>query len=344
MNKVKSYSEFINKEIVESFGDEKEIFYSFVESFYLSNLITIEERLLLEKEIINPKSYLINENFFDKLKQRYDKAKIVAKDISQQAKDALEKIVDAAKQATEFVVKIKDVLSKSINNILTTGKEKIKGKLKVDENFKNKIKEVYKHDKNAFYQDYKLCKEVYKFYTGLFKTKIIDSITAGLTKFLNSEDKEVAVAENLMYITENNMISKLVDGLTHIPPFIWLHKVQHMGEKGASEVIKGLSFVTQKLGGPEVVLPVMAAIFGIAFEYNVKSLIKHHLIDMTIEYAIPFVGWAIKVIGWTATFIAAVDLIDELTGAHEFREEGMEDLHGEHPKRATVPINNNEES
>jgi hypothetical protein len=148
-----------------------------------------------------------------------------------------------------------------------------------------------------------------------------------MTKFLSSEDNEVAVAEKIQYITESNMIGKLVDGISHIPPFSWLHQVQHMGEKGAQNIIKGLSFVTQKMGGPEIVLPVISAILGIAFEYNVKGLVKSGLLDMVETYAIPFIGIIIKFIGFVATVIAVVDLIDELTGSNLIREEGMEDVH-----------------
>jgi hypothetical protein len=148
-------------------------------------------------------------------------------------------------------------------------------------------------------------------------------ITNGMTSFLTSEDESSSVVEKLQIINESNMISKFVDGLSHIPPFSWLHQVQHMGEKGAQSVIKGLSFITQKAGGPEIVLPVISAILGIAFEYNVKGLIKGGLIDMIEAYAIPFIGVIVKVIGYIATFIAVVDLIDEVTGSNSMGEESL---------------------
>ncbi len=95
--------------------------------YYMVLGVTNEEKFLLESELVNPISY-INENFFDKLKTRYDKAKVVAKDISQVAKDALEKLVDAAKQVSDFIQQIKNILSKQVKLILTQTKDKIKDK------------------------------------------------------------------------------------------------------------------------------------------------------------------------------------------------------------------------
>lgn len=324
MQKIKSFNQFISQEILESLSDEKELFYLFVESFYKSDLLTKSERLILEKEINNPKDWLINENFFDKLKTRYDKAKEVAKELSDKAKQSLEKIVDAAKQATDFVLKIKEQLSTQITNILTNTKDKIKEKLKANTKITDLIKKKYEEDKNAFLKDLEVCKSVAKFYASQFKDKIIDSITKSLTSFLSGEDKEVPVAERLQYLTEANMIDKLVGRLSHIPPFSWLHDVQHMGEKGASAIINGLSSVTQKLGGPKIVVPVLVSIIGIAFEYNVKGLAKQGLLDMVSFFSIPFVAPLIKFVGYVATFMAIYALIVEITQTHG------EKLAGEH--------------
>lgn len=331
MQKIQSFHQFINREILESLSDEKELFYLFVESFYKSDLITKSERLILEKEINNPKDWLINENFFDKLKTRYDKAKEVAKELSDKAKQSLEKIVDAAKQATDFVLKIKEQLSTQITNILTNTKDKVKEKLKANTKITGLIKKKYEEDKNAFLKDLEVCKKVAQFYAGQFKDKIIDSITKSLTSFLSGEDKEAPVVERLQYLTEANMIDKLVGRLSHIPPFSWLHDVQHMGEKGASAIINGLSSVTQKLGGPKIVVPVLVSIIGIAFEYNVKGLAKQGLLDMVSFFSIPFVSPLIKFVGYVATFMAIYALIVEITQTHgeKLAGEHGDEAHGE---------------
>jgi F0F1-type ATP synthase membrane subunit b/b' len=324
MGKIKTYSEFIKEEI-ESI-DNVDIFNSFLESFFNSNLITIDERELLISELYNPIEYIINENFFDKLKTRFDKAKEVSKEMSDKAKSALEKIVDASKKATDFVIKIKEFLVQQISNILGSVKDKLKSKFKADTKLMSKIKEVANAEKNALVSELKICKDVVQFYTKEFKDKFVSQISSALTNFLSSEDNsEPKVSESL--INEANMIGKLVDGLSHIPPFSWLHQVQHMGEKGAQHAISVISNITKNLGGPEIFLPVIAAVLGIAFEYNVKGLVKHGLLHVIETYAIPFIGIIVKLLGYIATFIAVVDLFDEITSSNIVREEGMDDLH-----------------
>jgi hypothetical protein len=324
MNKIKTYSQFLEKEIVQSFGDEKETFYAFIESFYNSDIITTLERRILVNELKDTKTYLIKENFFDKLKTRYEKSKTISS-LSKNAKIALGKIVDASKVATDFVMKVRQFLLSNIENMMTSVKDNIKSKLKGDKKLIDKIKEIYELDKNEFLKEIKICKEVVTFYTSLFKNKLVDSITNGLTNFLTKNDEEnaensISVSEKLEYLNESNMIDKLVDGLNHMPPFSWLHKVQHIGESGAKNAIKVLSNATQKLGGPEIVVPTIATIIGIAFEYNVKGLVKHGLLDMVGTFSIPFVGYVIKLVGYTATFIAVVELIRHITKQESLSE------------------------
>ena len=139
--KIKSYNEFIGESIVET----DNLFNSIVESLWNTELLTTDEKKLLESELVNPIIF-INENFFDKLKSRYDKAKVVAKDISQGAKDALEKLVDAAKQVADFIKQFKDFLSKQVKLILTQTKDKIKVKLKSNQKLTSEIKSKLSSD------------------------------------------------------------------------------------------------------------------------------------------------------------------------------------------------------
>jgi hypothetical protein len=307
--KIKSYNEFIGESIVET----DNLFNSIVESLWNTELLTTDEKKLLESELVNPIIF-INENFFDKLKSRYDKAKVVAKDISQGAKDALEKLVDAAKQVADFIKQFKDFLSKQVKLILTQTKDKIKEKLKSNQKLNSEIKSKLSSDKSAFLGELDILKGVVAFYQTKLYVALETQITNGLTKFLSSEDKEIPVAEKLSIIKEgSNMLDKLVHGLNSIPPFSWIDKLQKIGEKGANFIIKQLAFITEKLGGPYFELPIIAVLLGIAFEYNMKGLAKSGLLDVVGMFSVPFVAPVIKMVGFVATMIAAYELIVAIT-------------------------------
>lgn len=321
--KIKLYSEFI----LESNSTQSDLFYSLIEEFWKSDLLEVEEKMILEKEVFNPTSFLIQENFFDKLKTRYDQAKQVATDISQVAKDSLEKIVDAAKSAMDFINKMKEFLSNQIKLMLTTTKDKIKAKLKSNQKFPSEAKSKLSSDKSAFLGELEMLKEVITFYQTKLYITLESQIVNALTKFLTSEEKEMPVAEKIQIIKEgSNMIDKLVHGLNSIPPFSWIDKLQKVGEKGANFIIEQLSFITQKLGGPSFVLPITAVLLGIAFEYNMKGLAKHGLLDVVSMFSLPFVAPIIKMVGLIATMIAAYELIVAISRGYEEEEK----LHTNH--------------
>lgn len=310
---VKSYNQFI----LESYSEEN-VFYFFVESFYNSSLITQSERNVIQNEMLSPVSFLIKENFFDKLKTRYDRAKLVAKDISQTSKDALQKVVDAAEKASDFIRKIKEYLHKQINIILTQSKDKLKSKLKSNKKLLDEIKNKINADKSAFIGDVKTLKDVVKFYKTNFLDSLLTSISNSLSSFLTKDDKDLSISEKIEYIKEgSNMISKLVHGINNIPPFNWIDDLQKIGTKGSELIIKNLSFITKKLGGPEFILPTIAVILGIAFGYNVEGLIKHGIIDVISFFSIPFITPVIKMVGFIATMIATYELIITITSAIE---------------------------
>lgn len=310
--KVKSYTEFIGESIKKDI-----LFNSIIESLWNTEIITNEERVLLEYELINPVEY-INENFFDKLKSRYDKAKLVATDISQGSKDALEKLIDAAKQVTDFITQIKGLLSKQVKLILTQTKDKIKSNLKSNQKFITEVKSKMSSDKSAFLGEIEILKDIITFYQTKFYIALESTIISGLTNFLSKEDKEVSIVEKLTILNESsNMIDKLVHGLNSVPPFSWIDKLQKVGEKGSNFIIKQLSFITQKLGGPYFELPITAVILGIAFEVNIKGLVKHGLLDAVSMFSVPFITPVIKTVGFVATMIASYELIIYITKGYE---------------------------
>lgn len=314
--RIKSYTEFIGESILET----DNLFNSIVESLWNTELLTTDEKKLLESELVNPIIF-INENFFDKLKSRYDKAKVVAKDISQGAKDALEKLVDAAKQVADFIKQFKDFLSKQVKLILTQTKDKIKVKLKSNQKLTNEIKSKLSSDKSAFLGELEILKDVVTFYKTRFNVALEAQMSNSLTRFLSSEDKEIPVVEKLNIIKEgSNMIDKLVHGLNSIPPFSWIDKLQKIGEKGASFIIKQLAFITENLGGPYFELPITTVLLGIAFEVNMKGLAKSGLLDVVGMFSVPFVAPVIKMVGFVATMIASYELIVAITKGYEDEE------------------------
>jgi len=310
--KIKSYTEFIDES-----SQRDQLFQSIIESLWNTEILTKEEKSLLESELVNPIVY-INENFFDKLKIRYDKAKVVATDISQGAKDALEKLVDAAKQVTDFIKQIKEFLSKQVKLMLTQTKDKIKNNLKSNQKLLGEVKSKLSSDKSVFLGEIEVLKDVVTFYQTKFYVALESAIVNGLTNFLSKEDKEIPVAEKLTIITEaSNMIDKLVHGLNSIAPFSWIDKLQKIGEKGSTFIIKQLGFITQKLGGPYFELPITAAILGIAFEVNIKGLAKHGLLDVVGMFSVPFIAPVIKMVGLIATMIATYELVITITKGYE---------------------------
>lgn len=302
------------------------------ENLFYSDLITEDDRIEIQKYLTNQTlSQIINENFFDKLKDRFDKAKEVASGISDKAKSALETIVKSAKDIVSFIGDLKNKLLNSIKDILTNTVNKVKSKLKGDKKFSSETERVHSSNKEGLIKDLKTAKEVVDFHKTKMSNSLWEKMSTTLKNFFSKEDQP-AIAEKLEILKEghNNVISKLVDGLAHVPPFSWLHEVQKMGEKGANSIIGAISKFTHNLGGPAFTLPAIASLLGIAFEYNIKGLAKSGLLNVAGYFTIPFITIIISIVAWIATFIAAVDAIHEITGAPhgtEHRDGGDQTQH-----------------
>lgn len=336
MRYLKTYEFFINV-------NENELFYNFVDYYYNSNLITNNERNILEKYTnYSLTSFLINENFFDKLKSRYDKAATVVKNIPDNAKTALNSIIDAAKTSVEFVQKIVTQLNDFINKMLTTTSDNIKNKLKTDQNFIKQIKEVNTKNKDGLLSDIKECKNVISFYKTKLSGILNSKLSTAITQVVTSED--LPVEEKLNYIKEylqmgKNVISSLIHGIEKVPPFSWLSKVKEMAEKGANYIVDALSYFTEQLGGPKFSLPVIASLIGIVFEYNIKGLSKYGLLELIGLATVPVIATLIKIIGYIATFIAAILVIDDICNfnllSHNHHNHNQTDKQNTHE---TIPI------
>lgn len=303
-----------------------ELFLEFFEYFFESNIISKTERFILESNI--NRFYIVKENFFDKLKTRYDKAKEVVKDFSDKAKESLEKIVKAAKDAAEFVNKMVENLKNTISNILKSSRGKMIEFLKRSDELIKKIKEIETSNKEGLIKDLKIAKEVSTFYYAKFTDSIINKIKEAFKSFIKDDD--VTIEEKMSMIYESsepkNMIAKLVHNLESIPPFSWLDNIEKAGEKGANVIFSGLSQLTDKLGGPKFSLPVIAAIFGFALEQKVKNFFKSGIIDFVSFYTIPFVATLVKVVSWIALLLAIFVVVDAILGTNLFQDDHGQDL------------------
>lgn len=271
--------------------------------------VTIDE--LFKAHNITSITESVNEAFWDKLTKRVGKATEVSKVISDKAENILKGMLNKASKAVDFVNKLLNAFKDLINNVIIDVKDTVSKKLGKDGKFTNKVKEVFEKDKNAFTKDLKTAKEVYSFYKKDFSSNILKHFKNNLGKFFSKEHEPIPESYNYGLNEGKNVLSTFIHGVEKIPPFSWLHKVASIGEKGTGKIIEGISFITDKLGGPKFTLPTIAVLIGVAFEYKIKGSVKSGILSI---FGDAFTGGFLSVISWIATFIAAVIVIDQVTG------------------------------
>lgn len=276
-----------------------------------------EKLLLIEKvddsiknEIKNyiEATNMINEGFFDKLKERFPKATEVSKKLSDKAEVVLNKVLQASKDAVSFVKKIGEGIKELFNNVITSSKKYYQEQIKGGK-LKEKIQELASSKKEGLKTDIQEIKKVLDFYRKDFIGKLISSKDKNMTEFLTKEQEPVV--ESLL-LEKGNVIATLVHRIEEIPPFSWLHKVAQAGEAGASKFIKTLSDLTNKMGGSAFTLPVVALIVGVVFEQIVKGEAGGWLIQLA-GAGTPL-GMAISGMKMIAAFIALLTVIDGVVG------------------------------
>lgn len=290
MNKVKLYNEYLESR--NNFDDLLRV--------HLYECLSENDKFILRK--IDYKRVLINEGFVNT--------------ISNHGKEILKKLADRYNNIKSFLENIRLELSRHITEVLTTTKNKLKEKLKVNTVIIDSIKKEVNSDKNAFLHDMKTCQQVSEFYTSKFKDSIINNVMDSLHKlFLRKEKtiKECVLNEGL----DLHIIDNLIKHIHKIPPFAWLDMLHHKGTEGAEHLINGLSYITKHLGGPEFKLPVISSLLGLVFEYNIKGFIKHGLIEAAEIFTLPFVSIVIKTAGNIASFLALHELCKEIIASVE---------------------------
>jgi len=297
---------------VELNGSDKAIFKNIFE-----NLLTKVVDANIQSEISNYISEdLLNEGFFDKLKERFPKAAKVSNILSDKAEDTLRNLLQKATDAVSFIKKILDGIKDLFSKTIAKSKEFFTNQLKTGE-LKKKLDEVSNTNKEGLMKDAKTCKTVLDFYRKLFMSKFTNLAQTGLTTFFTNN--QTPISENM--INEANVIATLVHGIEKIPPFSILHKIASSAEKGINVIFHLLSEFTKSVGGPEFQLPVIAILLALTLEYIIKSTSGHWLLELVGTSPL---GLAIKGIKITATVIAAISAIDA-TLASGFLDHGHEE-------------------
>ena len=309
---------FNDIELVSS--DEKifiQIFNKYLDSYNVNESIKIEIRSYIEE------NQILNEGFFDKLKERFPNAAKVSNKLSGKAKSVLNKVLQSSKNAISFIKKIGDGIKEIFVNGINKGKE-IFEKI-INNNLKQKIDQLVNNKKDGLIKDLKVIKGLITFYRKDFLSNLNKKKRQKMTDFLSNNQvpiKESSINES------GNVIATLVHGLETIPPFSWLHNVAQAGEAGATKLISAISDLTEKLGGPSFQLPVIALLIGVVIEQIVKGQVGGWLITLagtTTPLALAITG--IKTVALFIAFIVSIDAIigEKILGGHHSEKEDIED-------------------
>ena len=303
-------SQVIQLQGIELSNDDEKMFLNIFEKFldrYKDESIKEEiKQYLSNSELLN--EGFLNEGFFDKLKERFPKAAEVSKALSDKAEAAMSKILQSVKDAVSFVKKIGQGIKEFFMSVVEKGKKFFEDNI-AHGKLKDKIEELTSTNKEGLVADLKTSKEVIDFYRKSFMGKLLGSTEKNMTEFMTNEQEPIAES---MVNEGKNVIATLVHGVEKIPPFSWLHKVAQAGEAGAAALVKAISGVTEKLGGPAFELPVIVLLVGIVIEQMVKGSAGHWLIDLAGS-ATPL-GLAIKGIKTVAFFVALIVALDATIG------------------------------
>lgn len=320
MRYIKKYNDYNQKRLIENDFNSKVALFENIElnstdeklfiDLFNKLLINykVDESIKLEISTYISDNQILNEGFFDKLKERFPKAAEVSKKLSDQGQSVLNSILQKAKDAISFVKKIGEGIRELFLNVINSSKEFFNEQIKSGK-LKQKIEEVANTKKEGLKNDIQEIKKVLDFYRKDFLSSMISSTEKNMTDFLSKEQEPIAES---IILEKGNVISTLVHGIESYAPFSWLHKLAKAGEAGASKFIEYLSGVTNKLGGPSFTLPVVALIVGVTFEQIVKAKAGGWL--LSLAGATTPLGLAISGMKMVAAFIALLTVIDAVVG------------------------------
>lgn len=288
------------------------------ESVFYSILGNVENETKREIESYIKHNLVINENFFDTLKDRFSKAAEISNILSDKAESVLNSIIQKAKDITSFVGKIVDGIRDLFKQTIEKSKIFFQEQMK-NGNLKRQIEDLTKTKKEGLISDIKTIKNTVNFYRSEFLGKLTDTTKNKLSEFLS---------RNQQPMNESNVIATFVHGIERIPPFSWLADVQKAGEAGANKLISQISDLTVKLGGSAFQLPVIAVLIGVVFEQAVKNQVGGWL--LTLVGTTNPIGMAISGMKIVAVFIAFIVSLDAILGERLLGHNHSEDGGGDH--------------
>jgi len=310
MERIKYFSEYLNE------GDDFEN--KLMEALYIA--LPLEDKEYLSLSDLT--EYQINESFLDSIQSR--------------GKKVLDRIISISKNITDFLSKIKSQLSTHLVNYFSAARTHLKEKVFKNPKLEKIIKEKISADRVAFLNDLRTCKNVFNFYTDDFFAPFISKIIHSLRNhFLSKKVTESLINEKLNV----DVVDKVVLTITEKPPFLWLTDIHELSTKGTGKLIQGLSYVTNKLGGPEFVLPVIASIVGLYLEHGVEGIITMGIAKVIEFFTIPFVAIVIEFIGHIALLLTIYELCVELSTSIDKFEERYKHHHNHtEPVKQTVNV------
>jgi hypothetical protein len=302
MKYIKNYNQFIQRELFDI--NENNMFFDIFHNI----LEKQDESLRSEIQNYIQSTELVQEGFFDKLKERFPNAAKVSNLLSDKAEELLSDIIQKAKDAVSFVKKIVSGIKEFFLKMIEKGKEMFNEQIKQGK-LKDKIEELANTKKDGLKKDLEELENIIFWFRNEFLRVLVSSTEKNMTQFVSNEQEPIAEST----INEGkNVISTLIHGLEKIPPFSILHEIAKAGEAGANKLISAISTLVSKLGGPSFQLPVIALLIGVVIEQIIKNTAGHWLIDL-VGSATPL-GMAITGLKMVALFIALVVALDGVLG------------------------------
>lgn len=306
MKHLKRFENFSNYQYLNDIDfnvDDNTLFKNILLNVCKKNNVNNESFIKIIDDINND---ILNESFFDSLKDKFDSFVNNDNEISKNGKNIFKTILNKAKDVFSFVKKISSGIKEYFISIIEESKEKFISLFEKNNEIKSKIHELSNTKKEGLKIDINTSRNVIKWYRTEFLNNLLNKSDKGLSDILTSD---VSISEEF---SDGNMLSKFIHKIESIPPFSLLHKIAKAGEAGSNHIISLLSDLTNKLGGPSFELPVISLLIGILLEQFVKNSSGHWIIDM-VGATTPF-GIAIKGIKLVALFVAFIVAIDAILG------------------------------
>ena len=322
---------------------------------FTSNYLTESEKIVFSN-FLNESNIdfdNIDESMWDTIKSGVEKLKDAGTSAGKAISDKIGKAIDGAKSFASY---IGDLIKKSWTKLIEFFKKKfanVKGIIKKDyekategvDNAKEKLNdELYYLQQTALYWTTEVPKLIIDTIKGAFTKEIVKECLTNNGNILNElsvfdpikMDEMVMKALNEADDTEEadagdkkegafSFLNDMAHAVSKFPPFKWLHALKGAAEKGFKLILKNVSDVTKKVGGPGVFdFALVSLIAAGAFEYWAKGKLTEPVKDILtaepIMRLIPMGKTLITAIEWTALILLIIETVGELSGNEDPHE------------------------